>query len=342
MIREEKLCIYCGNVNSSDFNGREHVLPQSFGKFGSKTPTLGCVCDKCNDFFKKELDQVLARETLEGITRYKKGIFSRETRLQKGMRFSLGEGKETGEFEGALIGGVDGKTGKLLPPISQFHVLNKKIGKWDKFTKEQIKDLNLPEEIYGKGGERQCKIFAPSSEEHDAIIEELKKSGIPYRERKRSQFPALEDKKYSDKIKLPVEIDGVINDVRKRALVKILLNFAAYYLGRAEVLKSQWDKVRRFVRFGDKTVKGYPTNNPFWTGQETENLRFASDSYNIRIENRDDDLVGVIQFYNLFTYEFILIENYSILPEKEVACRFTPGREPCFGIKMSKSIIKAL
>jgi len=177
MTGKEKLCIYCGNTNNSDFKGREHVLPQSFGKFGSRTPTLGCVCDRCNDFFKKELDQILARETLEGVTRYKKGMFSRETRPQKDMRFSLGEGDETGEFGGVLIRGVDGKTGKLLPPISQFHVLNKKTSKWDKFTKEQIKDLNLQEDIYGKGGERQYKIFAPSSEEHDTIVIELKKAG---------------------------------------------------------------------------------------------------------------------------------------------------------------------
>lgn len=342
MTEKNKLCIYCGNTNNPDFKGREHVLPQSFGTFGSKTPTLNCVCDKCNDFFKKELDQILARETLEGITRYKKGIFSREMRSQKGMHFSLGEGEETGEFAGVLIGGVDGKTGKLLPPISQFHVLNKKTGEWDKFTKEQIKDLRLSEDIYGKGGERQCKIFAPSSEEHDAVVEELKRAGIPYREHERFQPEFLKDKKDSDKIELPVEVRGVIDKVRKRALAKILFNFAAYYLGADEVLKSQWDKVRQFIRFDGETIKGRFTNKLFWTGQETDNLRFAGDSYNIRIENQNGNVVGVIQLYNLFTYEFILIENYSVPQEKEIAYRFTPGQEPHLGVKMSEPMIGLL
>ena len=171
---------------------------------------------------------------------------------------------------------------------------------------------------------------------------ELKKAEIPYRERERFQPAFLKDKKDTDKIELPVEIEGVIDEVRKRVLVKILFNFAAYYLGQDEVSKSQWDKVRQFVRFGGETIKGRPTNSPFWTGQETENLRFASDSCNVRIENRDNNLVGVIQFYNLFTYEFILIEGYSVPPEKEVAYRFTPGQEPYLGVKMSKPIIGIL
>jgi hypothetical protein len=89
MAPEIIACVYCGNRDPADFHTREHVLPQSFGTFGAKTPTLHCVCDGCNSFFMKELDQVLARETLEGITRYKTGRFSRENRVQKELRFSL-------------------------------------------------------------------------------------------------------------------------------------------------------------------------------------------------------------------------------------------------------------
>src|SRR3989338_249143 len=102
---KSKLCIYCGNRNHLEFKGKEHVIPQSFGTFGAETPTLDCVCDACNDFFGKQLDLVLARDTLEGLTRYKNGILSEAKRPQKGLNFSLIESEETGEFGGALIGG---------------------------------------------------------------------------------------------------------------------------------------------------------------------------------------------------------------------------------------------
>ena len=82
---------------------------------------------------------------------------------------------------------------------------------------------------------------------------------------------------------------------------------------------------------------GRMSQKPFWDAQETKQLRFTGDSYNLRIENQDGSVVGVIQFYNLFTYEFILVENHSILDNKEIAGRFTPGQEPYFGFKMFRS-----
>ena len=59
-----------------DYSSVEHVLPQSFGVFGAKTPTLkDCVCDNCNQYFERDLDQVIARESLEGITDIKRASF---------------------------------------------------------------------------------------------------------------------------------------------------------------------------------------------------------------------------------------------------------------------------
>jgi hypothetical protein len=269
MARETHICVYCGNTDPADFTGREHVLPQSFGTFGSKTPTLQCVCDRCNAFFKKELDQLLARETIEGIARYKKGRFSREIRSQKELRFSLAEGIEAGDFGGVLFAGVDGTTGQLLPPVAQFHALNVTTGRYDKFTKEQIPGLKLPDEVYGKPTERQYRVFAASQEDHDAIIEELRKAGIPYREKGRLQPPFLQDKKRGQTTELDVQIEGTIDDAKKRALVKVLFNFATYYLGHQETLKPEWDKTRRFVRFGGNTPRARISQKPFWDAQET-------------------------------------------------------------------------
>ena len=52
-------CIYCAACEPNHFKGCEHVIPQSFGLFGTHTPTLDCVCDDCNAYFSRELEQVL-------------------------------------------------------------------------------------------------------------------------------------------------------------------------------------------------------------------------------------------------------------------------------------------
>jgi len=337
------ICIYCGkNENETSFKGREHVIPQSFGKFGSKTPTLHCVCDECNDYFKKELDQKLARDTLEGVTRYKKGIVSREKRFPKSLRFELDKTEESGEYGGAILGGYDPITGKSLPLISQFWIRNIKNNKWEKYSIDEIKNISITDEKYGPTtpGDRQMRVMAPSKKEYDAVIQELKNHNIPYREKEiLGQPPFLKNVDAEGKIELHGIIQGTIDKVRKRALVKILFNFTTHYIGVSETSKSEWDKARDFVRYNGKTLPGRMSQKPFWDGQETEDMRFASDSYNIRIENQNGNVVGVIQFYNLFTYEFILVENYSLPPEKEVAYRFTPRKKPFLGVRMAKRSI---
>ena len=62
-MSNDSICIYCSQTDPSRFRGVEHVIPQGFGRFGSEMPTLDCVCDDCNAFFGRELDQLLARET---------------------------------------------------------------------------------------------------------------------------------------------------------------------------------------------------------------------------------------------------------------------------------------
>lgn len=318
----------------AQFGSKEHVLLKSFGTFGSNTPTLDCVCDQCNWFFGKQLDQPFARDTLEGITRYKRGLVSRELRRQKGMRFSIADGEEGGELAGVRVKGIDSTTGKILGPIGQFLALNVITERYDVFPKEEIRGLKLPEDVYGKPGEGRYRVLASSRQEYDAVVEALRNAGISYRE-KGSWRPGIVDKiKAGETVELPVMIEGIIGDVTKRALVKMLFNFATYYFGKSETLMREWDKVRRFVRYGGEPLRMRASDKPFWNGQETEHVRFLDDSYNLRIENYKGDVIGAIQFYNLITYEFILVENYSLPPHEEIAYRFTPGEEPRKGIKI--------
>jgi hypothetical protein len=69
-MSNEKICIYCPQTHPSRFRGVEHVIPKGFGRFGTATPTLDYVCDDCNAYFGDKLDQLLTRETYEGISRY--------------------------------------------------------------------------------------------------------------------------------------------------------------------------------------------------------------------------------------------------------------------------------
>lgn len=184
--------------------------------------------------------------------------------------------------------------------------------------------------IYGQPGERDWRVFAPTKAEHDAFIAELNAHGVAFRPGAPFEYPTSAMDEGSVR-SVPVHITGTVGVIEKRALMKIILNFAAKYLGPLEVLKSEWRPAFRFVRYGEGEILSRVSSKPFWNGQETEEMRFADDSINIRIENHPRGLVAVIQFYNLLTYEFLIVPGYNIPTSMEVAARFTQGQVPIFG-----------
>ena len=335
-MSNERICIYCHQTDLDQFLGVEHVIPRGFGRFASETPTLDCVCDNCNGYFGRELDQLLTRDTYEGISRYSRGQLSREARPQRRVALTLADATEAGDFVGLRVS-VDGTTGKLMRPAAQFHVHNFTTGKDEVYFLPQIAALALPEGDYGKPGTNsekgtwRCKIFAPSREEHDAMVEALQRAGIDFRPGTPFQSPWATET--GEPPSFLVEITSEIDKPHKRAIAKILMNFVAFHLGRDEALRPRWDFLRRYVRNDEGEIKARLSNRPFWMGQETNQLRFRDDSISIRVENLDGNIVGAIQFYNLPICEMILIENDALSPGQEIARRYTPGELPLGGEK---------
>ena len=329
-------CIYCGRTDPGSFLAVEHVVPQAFGRFGSATPTLDCVCDGCNAYFGRDLDQLLARETPEGIARYGRGLFSSEVRSQRRVSLTLADPAEAGDFLGARVG-LDGTTNRLMALPSQFHIHNFQTGEDEVYFLSQVAALSLPEGVYGRPGRDggkgswRCKILASSPEAHGEMVDALRQAGIDFRSG--TPFESPWDQAASDPPSFLVEIEAEIDKPHKRALAKILMNFVAFHLGCEEARAPRWDFLRRYVRFGEGEIKSRLSGRPFWSGEETEEGRFQDDSINVRIENLDGRIVGAIQFYNQHTYEMILVENEALRAEQEVGCRFTPGESPALGEK---------
>lgn len=319
-------CIYCGTTDTSLFKKVEHVVPQSFGMFGSATPTLKCVCDPCNEFFGKELDQPFARDSWEGLTRYRSGMLSREKRKHPRVQLTLGDEEQLGDFAGALLQDVDGTKGGLPAPKTQFQIKNKKTGKYEIYPIEKIKDFKIDDELYGKAGNREVRIIS-HIDERQAVIDELKKVGVEYRH-KNDFFPTFAKDGNSVLVEATVTVDHTI----KRAYAKIILNTFTWRSGRSAIMRGKWDKARNYVRYSTDPLKARMSNKPFW-GEESETMRFAGDHINVMVENKDGNVIGKIQFFNHYIYEFILIENYSLPPEQEFAVRFTRNEPPAFGEK---------
>ena len=73
-MSDTRRCIYCLETRPVGFFDREHVIPQAFGTFDSATPVLDCVCKECNGGLGRELDEKVARDSLEAIDRVSAGL----------------------------------------------------------------------------------------------------------------------------------------------------------------------------------------------------------------------------------------------------------------------------
>jgi hypothetical protein len=102
------------------------------------------------------------------------------------VSLTLADAAEARDFLGLRVS-VDGTTGLLMPPAAQFHVHNFRMGKDEVYFLSQIAGLTLPEADYGRPGTNgekgtwRCKIFAPSREAHDAMVDALQRAGIDFR-----------------------------------------------------------------------------------------------------------------------------------------------------------------
>jgi hypothetical protein len=329
-------CIYCDETDPFRFSGREHVVPQAFGKFGSKTPTLKCVCDGCNAIFGRELDQILARDTLEGMLRYNQGKRSTEKRAQRRLRITLADESEAEGFVGAVLEGVDPTNLQLMPLATQLQIKNLTTGETEIFKRAELGKFALPADTFGKPGERELVVYAPTKEEHDAFIVELNLAGFDMRMDGASISGITPSIDANGAETLGVHVEATFDQLHRRALAKILVNFAAYYLGIATVNSFEWTPLKRFVRYAEGSLGARLSKKPFWTGQETDSLRFP-DAINIRLENHEKGIVGVIQFYNQITYELLLVEGHSLV--REMAARFEIGKEPTLGERRPRTLI---
>src|SRR4051812_10723620 len=67
-------CIWCtAEKDESEFNV-EHVMPRSFGTFEDNPTLVNTVCKACNDYFAKNLEPSLAKDSLEGFDRFRYGL----------------------------------------------------------------------------------------------------------------------------------------------------------------------------------------------------------------------------------------------------------------------------
>jgi hypothetical protein len=314
-------CIYCKRQDVA-FN-REHCIPKAFGTYGGQTVVLRQhVCVACNSSLSRELDEILARDSFEGLLRAK--LLRPKRKRRDRYRSQLTElryedDERFGPIRGArLIMDWNTRCPKLLPQI----VVRLETGQLQSYVQKELAAVPdgafqnvAPGSISALSEPEDSQILA-------SMIEQAQSKGANFT--KPPEYVALPPTATQPHGKF--EIQGVINDRVWRAIARIAFNYLAWVQGIHYVLDDRFDPIRNFI------VKPHPTRALVKMRREPiladESYRWRSfQGHLILVETNQRMLIGRVSLFNSITYEVLLCPDIGLYHRLSAGHAFDPITE---------------
>lgn len=293
---------------------REHVLPESFGKFRDNLVLHEVVCAQCNKYFGDTLDLALGRDSVEGLERYRWGV--KPASDAEKFRYSAVQLKSVGTpgFEGVplRIKPLDGTDEPTVAPIAACEIRSKEGDGSRWFTPEQIDagEWKAPDLDWRKGVR-----ITGSDPEVDRIRRSLEGQGVRV-----SNWIPLRPPPGTTELRVAQKFE--ITRTVKRAIAKIAFNYAAFVFGREVTLNPSFENARRFIRFdeGDESEfvlseQGLPFDTPL-----PDHLRPVVHWLDVGGHRSHYNIVGRVVLFGFMTHRVALARDHKApWPELPVA-----------------------
>jgi hypothetical protein len=236
------ICIYCKEDKpSTSFSKAEHVLPKSFGGFNNNLTLNDVVCDDCNSYFGKELETYLARDTLDGLNRFRLGFRDPKDYKSLGKKSSLAHKARSGIYKDARFRHkeVDGKL--LMQPLPQVGFGKTEDGPFKWYLCENLPNREEFRALFEQGYQH---VHLLEVNDPDTVLAELRKLGAQHSDRHEGR-PAghLGEERFETK--------ALLGDKFGRCIAKIGLNYLACQYGSTTARMPQFDTIRRFIRYSE-------------------------------------------------------------------------------------------
>ena len=302
-------CIYCLNEkDKKDFN-REHVMSQMMGKYENNL-VLGKhqVCEECNSFFSKQLENNISLDSYEGFLRMQYGKANPMSDGRKLQRKHVIVKADSGDIKGLSFTPIVNSNNQeniSLETVLSIGILENDTGD-KKYTFYEINSLPVatPEVITYLQGKENGIITAGISKDDAWPI--LKEKGYVNEKSvyKETELPEL----LNDTV-LNTRITYTEDSKIRRVWAKIIFNYLCYYAGSEYVLDERFNAFREFIRYGSgaEKIKFKKENGPISTA-EVPNERSHVVGTMIKAENGCWSLYGHITIFGESTYIFKIAE----------------------------------
>lgn len=300
-------CIYClEEKGKNDFKDKEHVLPQSFGKFENNFTLRKEVCNDCNQFFGDKLEIYLAGDTFEGGTlRYNYGIKKPEKFKSLGRRsriiYRQMDGKHPGKYLYQEYS--EEAKGMIVAPCPQIGFL-KKSGEYEWYLlDDRPTQGQLYDDTYDVHNPEFCLLVGSDREHEEKILKE-------YGMNKTHSFTTPDNFNNGGTL---CEVRRVLDEELFRAIAKIGFNYLTYWKGADFVLHNDFDTIRRYIRWGEIPeipVRGI-VNERFLPDERDQKKRRFGHIIAVHWEQQEKSLVVHVSLLNFIHYIIRLAVDHS-------------------------------
>ena len=310
-------CIYCGTTGPENAFNREHVIPAAFGSFKNALVLHGKVCADCNAYFASALDVWLARDTYEGLSRFREGGKPAKEYKSQGRRANLRVRLKDGPFENAFATAIVDDAGDLtLVPPPQVGLLRRESRRYDYFL---LDPPRFPDELdltlYDTQDEKGIIVLPLAARvQARSALDAL---GLP--------FPkSLREIGYekSGREEVWTTVTTVVTETIKRAWAKIAFNYMAFFNNTAAMLSPALDQARHFVRFGTPPTR-HPSivsfgDRPILADEPTVGFRKLGHLITVNMDATGQFVFAQVSLYNQLTYQVLLSDERDAVARLDI------------------------
>ncbi|MBF4695905.1 HNH endonuclease [Fusibacter ferrireducens] len=284
-----KKCIYCLQLKKdSEFTIPEHALNQSFGKFKNNLTSYD-VCHECNSYFGKNLDNVLARDSVFGFERFMKGIkkaneYKHLGRKSKNVyKADIGILKDLKSYPVIENGEI-----RLMIDSNQVSLKNFETGEFDLFLLDDLPKKELLNNCYRDKDNHISLVYQFKDGEVNRILKNKN-----YMVDASKITKTFEDGK--------VEISREQDVILSRALSKIIFTIFSLKVGLEISLCEDFNKIREFIRYG-RNEKEMMNCFEVYKNSKKYNDNNQINGHIVTLKNDNGIWIGEVSFFADFTF----------------------------------------
>jgi hypothetical protein len=296
-----EICIYCRKEGGPAT--REHVMPQSFGKFIDCPVLYPDVCGECNQALGDTVEILAARGSLEGIRRFITANLASVSSIVKAPRGRVSyELQEPVGWEGVRAYQAPSPDGSSTVVMFEPQVkIEFKDGRPPRFILlRNLGDAELvSSEISG------WYLYAKSDEEVDQLTAALVAKGLTAR-----TTTPIPSSPQGDTVLM--RCNAVYDDIVRRLMAKIAFNYLAWCMGAPFALKPEFDPIRRFIRYGEGNGSDLcsVTDRRFLQEERHSGNWSITDAHLVGVERtRNGVVLGHVSLFNQLHHQIRLADE---------------------------------